>query len=48
VLNAGKPQDKVLNFDNAARRQTKMPTRKPDETHNKTVTKGTGAVWEKN
>jgi hypothetical protein len=48
VINAGKPQDKVLNYDNKARGQTGMPKRKPDETHNQTVTKGTGSVWEKN
>jgi RHS repeat-associated protein len=48
VINAGKPQDKVLDYDNKARQQTGMPKRKPDETHNSTVTKGSGAVWEKN
>ena len=49
VINAGKSQEKVLDFDNKARALS-TPTltpRKPDETHNKTVTKGNGAVWQK-
>jgi len=48
VVNAGKSQDKVLNYDNKARNQVGLPKRNPDETHNKTVTKGSGSVWEKN
>jgi hypothetical protein len=46
VINAGKAQDKVLNYDNKARSQAGMTPRNPDETHNRTVTKGTGSVWE--
>lgn len=46
VVNAGKSQDKVLNYDNKARTQMNMPKRNPDETHNKTVTTGSGSVWE--
>jgi len=48
VINAGKAQDKVLNYDNKARNQVGLPKRNPDETHNSTVTKGSGSVWEKN
>lgn len=48
VINAGKSQDKVLNYDNKARNQAGLPKRNPDETHNSTVTKGSGSIWEKN
>ena len=48
VINAGKSQDKVLNYDNKGRNQTNMTPRKPDETHNRTVTKSQGAIWESN
>ena len=47
VINAGKAQDKVLDYDNKARNQMGLPKRNDDETHNSTVTAGTGAVWEK-
>ncbi|RXM63289.1 hypothetical protein BOQ60_18220 [Chryseobacterium sp. CH1] len=46
VINAGKSQEKVLNYDNKTRSQMNMPKRNPDETHNRTVTTGTGSVWE--
>jgi len=50
AIYAGDSQDKVLNFDNRTRKMMSpsLQMRKADETHNKTVTKGTGAVWQKN
>jgi RHS repeat-associated protein len=37
VLERGNTQDKVLNFENKAKRQIGLPIRPPDETHNRTV-----------
>lgn len=50
AIYAGKTQDKVLNFDNRTRKMMSpsLQMRKADEGHNKTVTTGTGAVWQKN
>lgn len=50
AIYAGESQDKVLNFDNKTRKMMNpaLQSRKPDETHNRTVTKGTGEVWKKN
>ncbi|WP_289035466.1 hypothetical protein [uncultured Flavobacterium sp.] len=48
VIYAGQSQDKVIDFDNEVRKASTptLPARNPDETHNSTVTSGTGAVWE--
>jgi hypothetical protein len=46
VINAGKSKDKVLNYDNKTKSQMNLPKRNPDETYNRTVTSGTGSVWE--
>jgi RHS repeat-associated protein len=47
VIYAGKSQEKVLDFDNKTRALSTpaLTPRKPDETHNKTVTKGDGTIW---
>jgi RHS repeat-associated protein len=50
VIYAGQSQEQVIDFENKTRQLStpKLSDRKPDETHNKTVTQGSGAVWEKN
>jgi len=39
VINRGKSQDKVLDYENLARKQLGLSPRPYDETHNRTVKK---------